>query len=141
RGARGQRGAAVDDVADVGGVDALDVLVGVDEPLHAVRVHARGQVQVEHHRVDIVLAREEQDAPGDVVVDGGGAEEVELVVDAELLTGLGLVVGVDTAGRIARVNQDGVEADFSAAGADGFDARAEVFTEGSGEVDAVDDLG
>jgi hypothetical protein len=48
RGARGDERVPVDGVADVGGVDALDVLHRVDLVLHLRHVEVRRQRQVQH---------------------------------------------------------------------------------------------
>ena len=97
-GAGGEGAAAVDDVADVGGVDALDVFLGVDEALDAVGVDGLGQGHVDHHAHDARVVVELADFGGDALEGAVGADLVEDVLDAHLGAGSGLVVGVDTGG-------------------------------------------
>ena len=139
-GAGGERGASVDDVADVGGVDALNVFLGGDEALHLIGIDVFGQGEVDHDGGDVVVGGEEEHAAGDVVKDRIAVEGVEFVLDAEHFAGAGLVLGVDTGTVVTGFDEQGVEADGVAAGLDGRGAFGDLPTEVFGERNAVDDL-
>ena len=140
-GAGSEAGPAVDDVADVGGVDALDVFFRSDEALDGVGVGRRREGQVDHDGGDFVLGIEEEDAAGDLVVAAGLREFVEDVFDADLAAGSGLAFGVLAGGIVGRADKDGVEMDPAAGGADGGGTLRDALPIGLGEGFAVDERG
>lgn len=136
-----EAGAAVDHVADVGGVDTFDVLLWRDEALDGVGVDAVGQGEVDHDGGDVVLCGEEEDAAGDVVEGCAAGDAVEAVLDAEGLAGASLVVGVDASGVVAVVDEEGVETDRAAGGDDGGGTVGECCAVVASEGGAVNDGG
>ena len=138
-GAGREAGAAVDDVADVSGIDTLNIFFRVDEALDSVGIDTGGHGQVHHHGTDFGLGVHEQDAAGDFIEVGGGGENVELVFDAERITGFRLIFGVDTRGVVAAIDENGIEADRHSLGAERGDARIDLFAEGLCESEAIDD--
>ncbi len=137
--AGGQGRSPVDDVADVRGIDAFDVLVGVDEPLDGVRLDADWQGHVNHDCRHIVLGVQQQDAPGDVVLGGGGGQFVQDVVDAELGACAGLALGVLTGGVVGGATEQRVEADGPAGLTQGAGAGGDLFAFALRQGFAVDD--
>jgi hypothetical protein len=128
--------APVDHVPDVRGVHALDVLLGGDERLHALGVHARRQRQVHHQRTHLLVGREQQHAPRDVVLAGSRGEPVQHVLDAHLGTGARLVHRVDLRGPVV-ADQEGIQAHGAPGGGD---PAADVTADAFGKELAVDDL-
>ena len=139
-GRAGQRGVLAEhQPAEVGRVQAVGVLVRVDQREHPVRVHVPGQRELD----DVAGAGRVGVEPGDVLLHlglRGGLRQVHPDrLDADL--GAVLVLAVDVPPR-ARVvpDQDGAEAGHDAALLELGDALGELALDGLGGGGAVEDL-
>ena len=139
-GAGGDEGVAVDDVADVGGVDAFDVFDRVDLVLEDGGVEMFGQRQVEHDAGDGEIAVEALDGAGHFFKGGIGGEGDELVVDADGGAGFLLALGVELAGG-GGTDENCGQVDGFAVGGKLRGAGGDLLANGSCQGGAVDDLG
>jgi len=137
-GAGGDEGVAVNDVADVGGVDAFDILYGVNLVLELGWIEMLRDGKIEHNAGDGGIVVQFFDGSGDALEGGISREGDQLVVDSHSAAGFALALGVELAGG-SGADEHGGEMNGAAGAQDLGDAILHILASAGSDCIAIDD--
>ena len=138
--ARRDESLAIYDVADIGGIDAFDILHDIDLMLEPLRVQPGRQREMHHDSGDGQIVIELADGLLHVAHACVGGQLKKLVVNSDIATCLRLPLGIKLAGR-GSPNEDRGELNRLPARAPFVDALSHVTLDLCRNCASVDDLG
>ena len=140
RSTRSTHGVPIHYIPDIGGIDTLDILHGINQFLDVVRINILGHGHVNHDRVDFLVIIERPNPRLYFPLSRPGRKRMERVLNPDRITGAGLILGVDAGSVIPGFDEQRVESWGEPPPPHCGRALGDLLTELSSECLAVDDL-